>query len=47
MLPLGIGKIGRVAPFHASERTSESRLILFQTVSLGTSVNKILHRRVR
>ena len=42
MLPLGIGKIGRVVPSHASERTSKSRLILFQTVSRRLILGNLL-----
>src|SRR5215212_670299 len=33
-LPFGITEIGRVAPFHGSERKSSTSPSLFQTVSL-------------
>jgi hypothetical protein len=32
-LPFGIAEIGRVAPFHGSERKSSTSPSLFQTVS--------------
>src|SRR5918995_6570895 len=35
-LPFGITEIGRVAPFHGSERKSSTSPSLFQTVSLET-----------
>ena len=34
-LPFGIAEIGRVAPFHRSERKSSTSPSLFQTVSEG------------
>src|SRR4051812_38252235 len=38
-LPFGIAEIGRVAPFHGSERKSSTSPSLFQTVSPRTPVN--------